>query len=383
MLLKLSIRCVPCLSFALLTSCALQQPSPVPSPASSAPTALVQKPSSQPAVAVAGAVSAGPGAAPAIRPPESDSRQAAATIDKTAALQAWVDQENRLYRVAAPLVLKNTELCPHHVHNILGFTAKNRYSYAEAYTTLAHSALGLGEKLRVMNVLPGSGAELAGIRKGDVLLAAEIEPLPSGPTAERDGAAIIASEMRGRQSMSLTVLRGGQHEVVKVPLTSACAMAIELGNTDDVSSFSDGYRMVVTRGMLQYVHSDQELAYVIAKEVAHNILESDERQDMADVIDRLQVFRTRTVPMAADRVQPYTPVRDATADKLSLYMLARAGYDIDNTLSFWQHLAEHYPIEIYSGYGRLHPSSSYRFSVMAEITKVLKTKEANNLPLMP
>lgn len=168
-----------------------------------------------------------------------------------------------------------------------------------------------------------------------------------------------------------------------MPLTSACAMAIELGNTDDVSSFSDGYRMVVTRGMLQYVHSDQELAYVIAKEVAHNILESDERQDMADVIDRLQVFRTRTVPMAADRVQPYTPVRDATADKLSLYMLARAGYDIDNTLSFWQDLAEHYPIEIYSGYGRLHPSSSYRFSVMAEITKVLKTKEANNLPLMP
>ena len=302
---------------------------------------------------------------------------------KTAALQAWVDQENRLYRVAAPLVIKNTELCPRHVHNILGFTAKNKYSYAAEFTDLAHSALGLGEKLRVMNVLPGSGAELAGVEKGDVLLAAGIEPLPSGPTAERDGASIIASEIRGRESLSLTVLRNGQREVVKVSLTAACVMAIELGNTDDASSFADGYRMVITRGMLQYVNSDQELAYVIAKEAAHNILESNKRKDMADVIDRLQVFGTQAVPMSADGVQPYTPVRDATADKLSLYMLARAGYDIDHTLDFWQHLAQKYPIESYSSFGRLHPSSSYRFSIMAEITKVIRSKEANNLPLVP
>jgi predicted metalloprotease with PDZ domain len=102
---------------------------------------------------------------------------AADTLTKMAALQ------DRLYRVASPLLIENAELCKKHARNLLGFTAKNRHSYPGVYNDAAHVAFGMDERLQVTGVLAGSGAAKAGLRTGDDLLAAGGKPLPTGPNA--------------------------------------------------------------------------------------------------------------------------------------------------------------------------------------------------------
>jgi len=74
------------------------------------------------------------------------------------ALQSLVAQQDRLYRVAAPLLVNNTELCKGNARNLLGFTAKNKYSYSADLAPAAQKMLGLQEHLQVMGVLAGSGA---------------------------------------------------------------------------------------------------------------------------------------------------------------------------------------------------------------------------------
>ena len=66
--------------------------------------------------------------------------------------------QDRLYRVAAPLLINNAELCKSQARNLLGFTAKNRYSYPGEFNEAAHAAFGMGERLQVTGVLAGSGA---------------------------------------------------------------------------------------------------------------------------------------------------------------------------------------------------------------------------------
>lgn len=308
-----------------------------------------------------------------------------ATPDRITALQTWVDQQNRLYRVAGPLLIKNADLCNRHARNLLGLTAKTKYSYSNDFADSAHAALGLGDRLRIMNVLPGSGAAQAGIRKGDVLLAIEADRIPAGPNAEREGARIANLAMRGRSSVNLTVLRDGKRSTANMSLTRACAFGIELGNADYVNSYADGHRVLITRGMLDFTASDEELAYVLAKEIAHNVLTQAPRPDMGAVIDRLSILKPGTsVPSGrAFEIKPYSPVLDATADKLSLYLLARAGYSIDNAVGFWKRLAARYPADVRYSHTALHPSTAYRFSVMTEITKAIKTKQDRKLPLVP
>ncbi|WP_148415748.1 M48 family metallopeptidase [Noviherbaspirillum massiliense] len=317
-------------------------------------------------------------APPPLQPP------APVSEDNIAALQKWVDQQNRLNRIAAPLLINNADLCNRHAHNLLGLSAKTRYSFSGDFVGVAHAALGLGDRLRVMNVLAGSGADQAGVRKGDILIAVESQSLPQGPNAERDSARLVRMAMSGRTSVGLTVLRDGKRATLDVPLTRACAFGIELGNTDDVNSYADGHRVLVTRGMLRFVRSDEELAYVLAKELAHNVLAPEPRADIGAVIDRLRSFGSSpAVRTGAADLASYTPVLDATADKLALYMLVRAGYDIDNALPFWKRLAKEVPEEVQAGHTALHPSSTYRFSVMSEIVKTIRFKQKNRLPLVP
>ncbi len=300
------------------------------------------------------------------------------------ALREWVSMQDRVYRVVAPLLIDNTELCPRHVRNLLGLTAKTKYSYGDDFAPEAESALGLDDSLRVMSVLPGSGASLAGVQTGDVLLAVEIEPLPQGQNAEHAAAAIVSSEMQGRSALHMTFKRDDIRMAIDIPLTSACAMAIEVGDTDRVNSYADGHRILVTRGMLQFVRNDEELAYVLAKEIAHNLLMPFAREDMGAVIDRLrEPGLPPPVPGIDAGIKPYSPVMDATADKLSLYLLARAGYGIETVLPFWERLAAAYPADIADSHTALHPSSNYRFSVMKEITQVIDAKQRKHQPLVP
>lgn len=336
-----------------------------------------------PALQPPGPPSSGASETQAEAPAAAEQPPPPAPADKESALRNWVDQQGRIYRVAAPLLINNTELCPQHARSILGFTAKNAYSYSRDFIDAARSLLGLGEELQVMNVLPGSGAEQAGIRKADVLVTVEIEPVPQGADAEHEAAKLIGSEMRGRSSLHLTVLRDGEHVAFDVPLTNACAMMLDLGNTDDASSFSDGHRVMITRGMLAFVQSDEELAYALAREIARNELMPSPRPEVAAVIDQLHAIEASAVSGSSAAAPAYPPDLEADADKVALYMLARAGYRIDNFPAFLQRLAS-LPS---SGTGNIHaPLRSHegdRLSAMDDAIRSIKLKQENGQPLVP
>jgi beta-barrel assembly-enhancing protease len=303
-------------------------------------------------------------------------------------LQALVAQQDRLYRVAGPLLVNNHELCKGNARNLLGFTAKNKYSYSAELMPAAQTVLGLQDRLQIMGVLAGSGAASAGVRPGDILLNVEGTPLPAGEKAESEAAAVLAPLVVGRSNVALTALRGGSTMTLNVPLTYACAFGIELGNSDNVVAYSDGHRLLVTRGMLNAMQSDQELAYVMAKEMAHNMLAHANQQRMSatigGIIDNLALIRPDMSIMAGMAgVRPMPQEFDAMADKLSLYLLARAGYSIDGVVPFWKRMASRYPATVLNGYTALHPSTAYRVAAMEKTVKDIRAKQARKKPLLP
>lgn len=328
-----------------------------------------------------------PSDAPAGEPARPVSQPAVVTADQQA-LQALVTLQDRLYRVAAPLLVNNPELCKGNARNLLGFTAKNKYSYSADFVNAAQKSLGLDDRLQIMGVLAGSGAARAGIRRGDTLIAVEDKVLPDGESAEREAAAILAPMMAGRTNVALSVLRNGANVSLNVPLTHACAFGVELGNTDNVVAYADGHRILITRGMLNAVRSDDELAYVMAKEMAHNALSHATKLRMSatigGIIDNLTRIRPDMSIMAGlAGIRPMPQDLDAMADKLSLYMLVRAGYKIDQVVPFWQRMASQYPATMLNSYTALHPSTAYRVAAMEKTLKDISVKQARKKPLLP
>lgn len=304
------------------------------------------------------------------------------------ALQELVSLQDRLYRIAAPLLVKNPELCNKNARNLLGFTAKNKYSYSTDFVSASQSLFGLGDRLQVMGVLAGSGAERAGVRRGDILVAVDGTALPQGENAEREAAAILAPLVTSRAKVRLNVARGDTQTTIEVPLTYACAFGIELGNTDNAVAYADGHRILIARGMMNVARTDEELAYVIAKEMAHNVLAHAERQRMSATIGGIIDNLTRLHPdmstmVGLSGVKPMPQTLDGVADKLSLYMLARAGYGIDNAVPFWKRLAGQYPATVLNGYVAMHPATAYRIAMMERTVKEIRTKQSAKRPLLP
>jgi beta-barrel assembly-enhancing protease len=304
------------------------------------------------------------------------------------ALRTLTTLQDRLYRVAAPLLVTNADLCKGNARNLLGFTAKNRYSYSSEYADAAQSLLGLGERLQVMGVLTGSGAARVGVRRGDGLVAVENSALPQGQNAEREAAAILAPMVNGRSEVKLTVSRDGNNVTLNVPLTYACAFGFELGNTDNVNAYADGHRVLVTRGMMNYTQTDDELAFVLAKEMAHNILWHAVRLHMSatvgGIIDNLvRVHPDMSTMVGTAGVKAMPADYDTMADRLSLYLLARAGYNVDRAVPFWHKFAAQYPATMLNGYTALHPSTEQRIEAMEKTLALIKSKKAAKKPLIP
>ena len=62
------------------------------------------------------------------------------------ALGQMVALQDRLYRIAGPLLINNADLCRTQARNLLGFTAKNKYSYTGEFVDAAQAVLNYGDR---------------------------------------------------------------------------------------------------------------------------------------------------------------------------------------------------------------------------------------------
>jgi len=303
-------------------------------------------------------------------------------------LTKMADLQDRLYKVAAPLLIQNAELCKGQARPLLGFTAKNRWSYPGDYNEAAHVAFGMDERLQVTGVLAGSGAARAGLQSGDVLLAAGGKPLPTGQHALSQAGTIFNRIIASQASMPLTIERRGSERQMAIPVTRACAFAIDVGNADNVNAYGDGTRVLVTRGMIRFTRDDDELAFVVAKTMAHNMLGHSATQrnqaTIGSIIDNLRSINPDTsMLIGSGGIKAMPADADAAADRLGIYLAARAGYDVAEAPAFWRRLAEAYPASVLNGYTANHPALPARMAAVERALNEVKSKRSGKKALMP
>lgn len=294
------------------------------------------------------------------------------TLETTGAakLQQIVAMQDRLDRVGGKLLIGSADICRNQLRNLLGFSVANKYTYSPSMADLASETLGFGDRLQITNIIPDSGAQRAGLQRGDILLRIENKPVPQGINAERDTVEMLSSLVSKSKSLNLTVLRDKKTRRFTVSLTPACGFRIELGQTANVNAYSDGSRILVTQGMMLFARSDEDLAYVISKEMAHNVLGHTKYLQNTHAATRLidNLLNTSsqqtTTGTGNTELKPMPQKFDIDADTLSLAISLRGGYDIDNAVRFWKKLAYRYPATNARNYTSLHPSTSARLEAM-------------------
>jgi hypothetical protein len=173
-------------------------------------------------------------------------------------------------------------LCPRQ-GPVSGLTFHHLSDY-EAADRPAMIAQGLDRGPGVLTVVEGSPADLAGLRAGDVLLAIDENPFPSpatilaGPDRRAWRIASDASETLfqnalARGPVALRVLRGGQALSLTLTPRTGCLFRIRLAYSAQQRAVAASPYILVTSSLVELTRNDDELAFLIAHEMAHVALD--------------------------------------------------------------------------------------------------------------
>ena len=277
-----------------------------------------------------------------------------------AGLAALAAADARLAAVAWRLQIRNRDLCSD-VRALPGFTVHALSQYPPADRALVARHFGLGGYPVVLAVAPGSAAERVGLMPGDAIVAIDdVQVTADGwGRARYDAVAAVEDAIEtalARPPATLTVQRSGKSAEIALSGDAGCASRVQLVPGGSLNAGADGRYVEITGKMFDFVATDDELAAVTAHELAHNILRHRERR---------------------------TPSRQAEteADRLSVWLVARAGYDVDAVTAVWSRLRVRTDLGIFSDFS--HPRWKGRLARLAAAVVTVKAQRAAGEALVP
>ncbi|MGH8671013.1 MAG: M48 family metalloprotease [Burkholderiales bacterium] len=307
------------------------------------------------------------------------------------ALQALLKDQQRLSNLAYGLRIKAISQCGDEVGYTLGGLFVNSESFSEELRRAAASLFRVNEFVSVLGIVPGSVADVSGLKVGDTLLAINDWPAPIGKEAPKLINEKIDELGKKAGSVRVKFKRGDTEHVVDVAPAKACSYRIALSGDDAINAFADGRNVIVTRGMMRFAENDTELGLVVSHEMAHNamghIRAKTTNYMLGTLLDVLIAVGTGVdTQNTFGRIgaQVYSQDFEAEADYVGLYMMAHAGMNIESAPQFWRRMAAVHPASIKSG-GLLatHPATPYRMLALEKTVEEINNKKATGLPLTP
>jgi beta-barrel assembly-enhancing protease len=124
-----------------------------------------------------------------------------------------------------------------------------------------------------------------------------------------------------------TVTRAPGTAPLTITPVPGCASELRVEAADDLHGKADGVLVLVSAGMMRFAAGDDELAALIAHELAHNILRHRVRLDAAGIKRGMARYFGRNARLIK--------ITEEEADRLSAWLLTGAGFGIDGAERFW------------------------------------------------
>lgn len=271
------------------------------------------------------AVAAAPhGVAAAVTTPTTNDDRRMAT-----ALAEIIAMEARVAPLATRLARGSAAWCPR-VMPTPGWLLGDRRLYSGRVWTLARAAYGAvdADTLFIAALDPDGAAARAGLRVGDSISGID----GMAPTAIDDSqhgriawAQAMLEDLPATMPLEIHIAR--LPHAVRLRPAPGCTSEFRVEADDTVKAQADGMVVYIPGGMVRFAANDEELATVIAHELAHNILMHRARLDAAGI--------ERGLGQQFGRSARLTRATEVEADRLSVWLLADAGFDLDTAARFW------------------------------------------------
>ena len=305
-------------------------------------------------------------------PAFSVNSRATVSGDTQASLLALQRDDQRVADTSWRIASRNASTCPK-LWAALGVSLHHVSQYEPEYRAAAQAAFGLDETYpSILAVAEGSPASAAGLKPNDTLRAVNGADLADKSRGQKDAAsydavsaAMAALEALPEQGAAvLSIERGGQMLEVSVTPQNVCRSRVELAPGNTINANANGLVAQISGRLVDWVESDDELALVIAHEMAHNLLDHPKRLNENSALSGLAM--SLGLSGKAQRQM------ELDADRVGIIMAAGAGYNYKIAPDFWARLNSNSPLA--SFLATSHPTTRARRENAQRVVDALNTK---------
>lgn len=289
--------------------------------------------------------------------------------DPVQRLETLTGTDRRVGLVFERLIVANVALCSA-TAPMAGWILHAASPYSRTLRPLAEIHYGLrGDLPGILAVAPGSPAVEAGLAPGDLITGVNGAALPDGGASQEARHAGFAQNLerlaRGLAvgHMEITVVRDHTDLDLMIEPRNACDYAVQVDPSALLNAKADGRRVYITTGMAGEATSDDELAMILSHELAHNILRHDQNASA------LMLLPWRGA------------VAERDADRLGLYLVARAGFSVDAAVEFWRRYGEAHWWSRQAQWG--HPSTPERYRTLIGVREEIAHIRDQGSDLVP
>ncbi len=304
------------------------------------------------------------------------------------AVKAALRNQQRLYKVGWPILVSGMPLCVDRNRWAAGAFYANKYDFQKEMQDTAISYLGMSDVLKVHTVVDNTPVARAGLKEGDILIRVNDKQAPVGEGASKKLTEILNEELKEGKDTTFIIKRDGIQETLNISPVKICDYPLVVVNQDDVNAYADGNNIVIFQGMMDFAKTDEELAMVVAHELAHNNMRHIEARKtnffIGLLFDVLVTGLTGVdIGIRNAAAGAYSKEFESEADYVGMYIMARAGMELDNAPEFWRRMGTRNPRSIEDNYLASHPSTPERFVSLEESIKEIKLKKESAQELMP
>ena len=344
-------------------------------------------------ILVSGCLETPKGKLPSINQAEIDME---AERQKRLSYAKYIDQMSLVKSIGFKINSVNADICNKTDFNS-GLTFANENVMGLKIAKFFPSKINLGSQVSIINIVKNSPADKAGLALGDIILEVEGYTFPEGRNALKK----ISKHFKNieeKKIKKIKIDRNGEILTFDINQTKICNYPIIFTQDKIVNAYADGKSIIMTQGMVDYARDDNEIAMVIAHELAHNDrghLDAMKKNTLimgsiGFVLDLMTIYYSGgTAGGDAQNTEMWSKIgRNAysvefekDADYGGVYYAYRAGYDISQVKNFWERIGSENPKQI--AISSTHPATSERYLQIDKTVKEINKKKNDGLTLVP